>query len=50
MMRLNYFVFQAMMDLNAAQKIADDSLNKENNMSKLAQEANEIADRFVSLF
>ena len=34
---------QAMSDLSDAQKIAEDSLSKENNMSRLAEEAEEIA-------
>ena len=33
-----------MMDLSEAQKLADDSLSKENNMSKLAEEAEELAN------
>ena len=36
-----------MMDLNAAQNIADESLSKENNMSRLAIEAQAIALEWV---
>ena len=43
----HFALLQAMMDLSAAQVIADESLSKENNMSRLAEEAQAIAAECV---